>query len=273
MRNSLGKPTRNVILFTAPSSGGKSRYLSRTRDLLNGNMSVVEINDSGKISAAANHDHKTRGGRNHIHPTHVTGPDGDQIDINELYGVVAHRDGHKHERGAAVPEHHFPFIVVGPEIPRWQFSWFWRDIINATRDGVVLAELACGRNVNDRRRPEGKADYSYTTMAANFHKGTYPAQALDRILTVFHLITDLDVRLDRTHLRGGDRDDTVTRIFGDDDFYAGFAQLLEQQGARIVDIDNNQPKNEGDITTELREHLLDGSGIGERVFTKGERFF
>lgn len=218
---------------------------------------------------AANQDHEKMNGTNHIHPPKVKGDDGYMIDIHAAYGVESDGNaGHSHRR--QTPDHHFPFIVVGDYIPKVQFGAYWNSILNAPHEDIVVAELAGGANENDDSLPEGKADYSYSAMAAYFRNGNYPLGALDRLAVVIHLTSSLETRLARTARRGGDRDGKVTRIFCRDDYLEGFAQLLEQRGARLIEVDNEAERRPDEIQSEFQE-IFRGLGLSEGSRFKGER--
>ena len=227
---------RNIILSTAPSSGGKTTYLNAFASIFK-LPSIKLITDTDFIASSVLDDHRLEHGTHHTHPEHLT----------NIFGFVPNDfGGHDHKVNGPIPI--WPFMVISNWITDRTLGSFWRSITEQPNDGLIFAELACGANGNQLSSPFAGVDISYNSLVAKFNRGELPKKALDRILLCIHPETSLKTRLRRSKLRA-DRPTAVTLIFAKDDFDYYFRVLLDENRIPILSFDNNI-----DLTIEEGEH-------------------
>src|SRR3989338_8204046 len=217
---------KNVILCTAPSSGGKTTYLEAFASIAGLPYQAV-ISDTDFIATSVQDDHFMNHGNNHTHPVENAARLGF---IGNEYG------GHDHAVSAANSV--WPFMATSNWITDRTLHLFWTSILEQRDDRLILAELACGANGNKLGSPFAGVDISYNHLFNQFIQGALPPKVLDRILFCLHPETTMETRLRRSKLRP-DRPTAVTLIFAHDDFNSNFRLLLDQKGIPVLSIDNN----------------------------------
>lgn len=282
----MNEVEKNVLVFSGPSSSGKSKALiagvkqlgypvEHMRELpkvtalqlLGFEEPILTcqhldlpllISDEECIKAATILDDLKHYGLHHTHPDEpIWG-----------LGVVRNQDRFFHRHETITKENElptFPFTVKDSNIPYLTAEFFWWAVLNAPTDGVVVAELARGRNGFPPESEFSNVDFSCETMAHRFvdeniaPEQRLPLAALDRIRGLIWVQATFETRLFRAKTYRQFRDETVTRFFAEDDFYH-FQQLLESHDIPVLHINNevNQTHPYGIIESLERELLRRG---------------
>mgnify|MGYP006876735445 CR=1 FL=1 len=230
---------RNLIIFIAPSAGGKTEGINRLRGFLDFHGLPYQphsMTDARFILEEVRKDDRETGGQNHYHEW-----------CNEQ------TTGHSHENN----EPDLGFTVTGQRIPTGMYRSFLGQLSEKrSSDRLYIAEWSGGVNGNPPDHPASKVDYSFTRMRQEMEAGTYPLDWIKHVLAVIHpWVPNFEERARLNELRFGITPsveelekgarswhlppDALT-LFHGDDFEEGLRPFLEEQGLkdRIYTVQN-----------------------------------
>src|SRR3989338_9664382 len=122
---------RNIILCTAPSSGGKTTYLKALETILKLPKYGI-VSDIHFIANSVEADHLLQHGTQHTHPEEVA----------NMFGFTENEfNGHDHvTENGSIPV--WPFMVTSNWITDRTLELFWNSLLKQPDNKLVLAELA-----------------------------------------------------------------------------------------------------------------------------------